>query len=454
MPSLPERLLLHDVRAGTIVPRYLGARDAAWIGTLIVLASRHAGLPHRDLVLRARSELAAAAGSDALDVALHALDEASAAPPGPPVRPALARRIAFAERTASRGSREDVLRAAARRLGCTPDALERALFADAPLERRAGPPPPDLDAGELARRANLRVAQGIVARAARLELEVEGHARRVVQHATWQGLICTAEPDGPERRSCRIQVSGPLAILRATRLYGRALASLVPILPWCGRFRLRADVRLGGRDLAFGLDEAAPIARGTEPRRHDSGIEAAFEAEVRRLMPSWDVVREPRALPVAGSFVFPDFAIGPRSEPGGRVLVEIVGWWTRDYLEAKLARLRAAGCGRLITCIEERAGRHAGDPAGLDVIPFRRRVDAGAVIARASEMLGLAPPLASARVVGAGRRIREKRKALHPREPGEEGPDPRGGVPAGRAGAAGSAAGREVAHPAAGAQNL
>ena len=384
---LPERLLRHEIRGDAIVAHYLGPRDEAWLTSLLALAREHAGLPRRDFEARVRDGLASFAPRDAVKLAAHVLLGMGVDALRSPVRPRVARREVYTERGRSRAGRDEVLATVAERLAITPSALDRSLLADIPSERRVGGLPGELSPVALVELVNLVLAQGVVARACRVTIDLEGHVRRVVQQATWQGLICTVR--GADPAHCRIEVSGPLAVLRSTRLYGRALASVVPILPWCRRFRLEAACRVNGRESIFRLDECDPIGRGVEPRRHDSAIEEAFEADLRRLAPDWDVLREPQALPVAGTLVFPDFAIGPRASPSSRVLVEIVAWWTRDYVESKLARLRAARCERLITCVEERLvrGTEATALAGLDVIAFRRRVDVARVLERAKGLL-------------------------------------------------------------------
>src|SRR2546427_5183295 len=49
-----------------------------------------------------------------------------------------------------------------------------------------------------------------------------------------------------------------------------------------------------------------------------------------------------RSVQAGGTLIFPDFALRHRAD-GRRWLVEIVGFWTRDYVERKLALLRVAG---------------------------------------------------------------------------------------------------------------
>lgn len=101
----------------------------------------------------------------------------------------------------------------------------------------------------------------------------------------------------------------------------------------------------------------------------------------RRLAPDWDVVREPEPVAADGTLIFPDFALQHRSNPARRWLLEIVGFWTPDYVARKLAQYKSARLSNLILCIDESRNCAEADlPAEALVIRFRRRVDATAVL--------------------------------------------------------------------------
>jgi predicted nuclease of restriction endonuclease-like RecB superfamily len=178
-----------------------------------------------------------------------------------------------------------------------------------------------------------------------------------------------------------VELSGPLALFSKTRLYGRALGEIIPLLTWCPRFRLHADCVLGGRQLTLELRTGDPIFPGTAPRHYDSGIEERFAREFRKLAPDWDVVREPEPISADGTLIFPDFALQCRANPARRWLLEIVGFWTPEYVARKLARYRSARLSDLILCIDEdRNCANADLPPTARIVRFRRRVDPTAVL--------------------------------------------------------------------------
>lgn len=392
---LPEPLLRSSVKVGQVLPHWFTAADHPWLRKLIDEYERAVGRPRRELLERLRDPRGGQGRGARRGVVVHVLDrlyrperEAGGGAPLPtraPRRSLTARRVreaVFAEAAvAGPGPRATVIERAAETLGLLPDEVEAALFCDLPGERRIGPPTAPVDAPGLAVRANLVLAQGIVFRAARVRLDLEGNARDVVRLARLRGLICTVEPKSrPE--DATLDLSGPLSIFRRTTLYGRALAEVVPRLAWCDRFVLAADVVVGGQSARFELRTGDPILPAAEPRRFDSKLEERFARAFAKAAPAWDLVREPEPLDAGGALIFPDFALQHRQSPARRWLLEVVGFWTRDYLEQKLARLRAAGVANLLLCVD--ADRNVGPddlPAGATLIPFRRSIDPAAVLA-------------------------------------------------------------------------
>lgn len=74
--------------------------------------------------------------------------------------------------------------------------------------------------------------------------------------------------------------------------------------------------------------------------------------------------------------------IHPRLDPGQRWFVEIVGFWTPEYLANKLEVLRRARVANLVLCID--ADRNLGDGdlgSCAAIVRYRRRVDAAKVLA-------------------------------------------------------------------------
>ena len=376
---LPASLLSCDFRGSEAIPRFLGEADRPWVRALLDECERFAGRPVRELEARLR-EPAPAAPDDKRRLVAHLLLGMARSRVESPVRPSEARAALFTVACRFPVDTRDVLIArCAGELGVSPAGLMGSLFADLPSERIAIAPP-SLDPGDVVLRANLALAQGLLARAYSVKVALEGNARAVARHAALRGLICSVTR-GAGDDLARVDLSGPFALFRRTLLYGRALGAVVPVLAWTRRFKLEATCDVRGRRALVTLASGDPIFPSPEPRRFDSRVEERFARDFARLARDWAIVREPEPIDAGGHLFFPDFAVHPRLDPSRRWLVEIVGFWTPEYLARKLERLRRARVSNLVLCID--ADRNLGDgdiPANASLVRYRRRVDAAKVL--------------------------------------------------------------------------
>ena len=383
---LAEALLPIKVRGGFVRMDYLGPHDHAWLRVLIDEFQRFEGRRQRELDRQLKEPLPCPTPWRKLRAATVVLKRLWKSEAPTKLRPARARSEVFALAAMAPRERHEVLALAARRLETRPAVVEQALFSDLPAERIVkGPSEPPVPL-ELALRVNLALAQSVVRRSTGVEVSVHENARAIVRQAKLRGLICTvrAGAAGADAGEARLSISGPFALFRHTLVYGRALAGLVPILVRCPRYSLSAHAVLEGEKATFELTSGDPLFPATEARRYDSRLEERFARDMARIAPDWDVIREPEAVPAAGKLIFPDFLLRHRLDPARAWLVEIVGFWTPDYLSRKLAGLRAARIPNLIVCVdEERQCSEADLPANTPVVRFRRRID----VARLMEVL-------------------------------------------------------------------
>jgi uncharacterized protein len=392
-----------------IVPRYLTERDYTWLRALLDEYARFEGQRRSELAARLLDPLPSPAPKAKLRVAARVLESVTRDRPTSVVPPSEARwRVFRAAAVADPlASRESILEKAAVEASATPAELEAALFADLRGERRVPPLPLTLSPVSLALRANLAIVSSLLRRAATVRITAFGNTRALIRHARLLGLICNVRTTAytSRRRAANddamqapsmvpawkdgipgaiIDVSGPLALFHHTQVYGRALASLVPRVGWCNEFELVAECALGqGKHLStFVFRSGDPIAVGDELSRYDSRVEERFALDFRRAAPAWDLVREPVPVDAGGALTFPDFELVHRHDPERRWLLEIVGFWTAEYLKEKLARLRSSGLGNLILCIDARRQCHQGElPADALVIRYKSRIDPRTVLA-------------------------------------------------------------------------
>lgn len=86
--------------------------------------------------------------------------------------------------------------------------------------------------------------------------------------------------------------------------------------------------------------------------RFDSDIERALARKWKRANTDWELVREDDVFNLGDEVMIPDFAI--EHPDGRRAILEIVGFWTPEYLDAKLEKIRKVKAGNFVLAVSER----------------------------------------------------------------------------------------------------
>ncbi|HEX3696608.1 MAG TPA: DUF790 family protein [Polyangia bacterium] len=374
---------------------FLGPQDEPWLRVLLAEMVRFEGRRRREMAERLAEPLPCEAPYFKRRAATRVLLRLWRRERVALVPPAQARARLFDAAAAAADFDGEAIRAAvATDFGVGEPALAESLFADLPGERVVRAPEPFPSVAEIALRTNLAVVQSALMRSSTIELHVEGGVRPIVRLAKFRGLLCSVVEravDGAARGEPVIQISGPFSIFQHTLLYGRALAEIIPHLAWCAHFRLRAACALRGRICSVGVESGDPIFPAAAPAAFDSRLEEWFARDIQKLAPDWDLIREPEAIRAGTTLVFPDFMLRHRIHPQRRVLIEIAGFWTPEYLRGKIDRLRQADLPTFILCIDDqRACGQAELPLDLaaSIVRFRRRVDAKQVMRAVERLVG------------------------------------------------------------------
>jgi uncharacterized protein len=387
----PEALLdLELGPTGSLFPRYLTPRDHLWVEHALDELDACAGLRASEALSRLRppglgERPRAWRALVRLLLRIAGLEVQTCLPP----RRLRATLFELAATAATPADRDEVIARAARAIGLSPQALMRDLYADLPAERRlrACPGPPS--ATELIERYNLALAQGVLLRCETLRVRLEAQVRAVVRLARLQRLLCVARRN-PLGHGTVLHLSGPLSLFHHTTKYGRAMAAWLPVLGRSPRWELEACCRIQGERRTWRASYRDPIATTrAPPRRFDSEVEERFFRDLRRLTDRWQVLREADAVQIGGHILCPDFTLVDRQRQL-RVDVEIVGFWTPEYVARKLALLRQLPADRRwVLCVDRElaAAFEAAPPLG-PIFPFQRRIPAAELLAFVEQSLG------------------------------------------------------------------
>ena len=378
---LPEADIPFRIMDGRVLPAFLDARDVPWLRVLVEEVDRFRARPARELLERLRQPLPCATPPFKLRAAIAVMLRLWKSELCAKVPPERARESLFCAAAAQDNSnRAAAFETTSQALGLAPADIERTLFADLPSEKLVAAPASIPSANDIALRTNQVILRSLLFHARRVRIKAEGATRPLVRQAKLRGLLCSVSEGNPPI----LDLSGPFTVFRHTLLYGRALGELIQFLPHCAYFKLRADCVLRGQAAFLDVQSGDPIFPAEEPKPFDSKLEERFARDFKRAAPDWDLVREPEPVPAGRTLIFPDFLLRHRLCPQRRFLVEILGFWSADYLVRKLALLRESGLGNLILCVDETRG-DALLPSDARIVRFRRRIDPRLVLAAAGE---------------------------------------------------------------------
>jgi predicted nuclease of restriction endonuclease-like RecB superfamily len=122
---------------------------------------------------------------------------------------------------------------------------------------------------------------------------------------------------------------------------------------------VEARIRHDGRLLNLDID-GADHRRGRRRRRK---LDSLMEEDLARVLrdkigdarDGWTLVREDALVMLRGGSVFlPDFTL--RHHDGREALVELVGYWTPEYLAEKLRKVGESGLDNLVLVVSRRLG--------------------------------------------------------------------------------------------------
>jgi predicted nuclease of restriction endonuclease-like RecB superfamily len=182
----------------------------------------------------------------------------------------------------------------------------------------------------------------------------------------------------------RITFSGPASVLHGTRRYGVNFARFLPVLLACRGWTLEAVLRTPWKTPArLVLSDADGFSSHLPPpEEFDSSLEESFAEKFGPSRDGWQLIREGDLLHEHQTTFVPDFTF--RHEDGTEVFLEIVGFWTPEYLAHRRETLRRFRRHRLLLAVPEdsiRADATVGDnvivyKTALNLVPLLAALEA------------------------------------------------------------------------------
>ncbi|HVA47123.1 MAG TPA: DUF790 family protein [Pirellulales bacterium] len=269
-------------------------------------------------------------------------------------------------------------------LGSSWDDIDARLFSDIIDFHRLREFAGYVDGRALLARYNVAQTQAALFDAVEMTVWAEDDFKTIFRYAKLARLLHTVRRTADGKYVIRLD--GPASLLRETRRYGAAMARFLPALLACRGWRMHALVRTRGQQRINRL-ELSPADGLTShlppPEEFDSSVEAAF-ADKWGVAPreGWTLLREGEVLCREQHVFVPDFVLA--HDDGRRVLLEIVGFWTPEYLEAKLTTMRRYRDERIILALAE-SKRHEAfaerfAAAGFSIVRFKAALSVKSVL--------------------------------------------------------------------------
>ena len=231
--------------------------------------------------------------------------------------------------------------------------IEERLFDDVLERQRLRTFPGYPSAKALLARYNVAQVQVALFDAIRLELILEDDFKRILKQAKLARLMHTIFRQHPGRY--QVIFTGPASVLRETKRYGVHMAKFIPTLLACKKWRLKATLKGKRRNFSLltlsdkdGLK--SPLENSPE---FDSSIEQNFlEKWEKTPREGWTCQREGDFLYHYQKVFTPDFTF--HHKDGRSVYMEIVGFWTPEYLQNKCETIRAFAHEKIILAVPEK----------------------------------------------------------------------------------------------------
>lgn len=223
-------------------------------------------------------------------------------------------------------------------LGISREQLEQNLYGDVMdfqrLERFDGYP----NAQALLSRYNVAQLQACLYGAESMTVSATDDFKTILRYAKLARLL--HEIVRLDSSKYRVTFSGPASVLHETRRYGVNFARFLPALLACKGWEMTASVQTPWNSPAKLIlsDKDGFTSHLPSPEEFDSTLEESFAKKFGPMRNGWRLFREGEILHDYQKTFVPDFVF--RHVDGAEVLLEIVGFWTPEYLAHRRETLR------------------------------------------------------------------------------------------------------------------
>ena len=342
---LPSNLLTVWKRKGEILPRYAKPSNANEKAAKFLIEAYKTHIGEKKKVLKAKAAKLEDEGYDYRFVrALSSLlDRKSTFICKSKVHPVSLRRKMF-QVTEKLGvpttfeKRQKILEKVAQEIALPIEAIEENLYSDLDSElilEKSTPP----TATELLTEYNLSLTQTLLFDATEVNFTASGNWQNLFHATKKLGLIYEAN----QENGLWVKIDGPSSLFKLTRRYGVNIAKLLPVIISNPEWTVKAKIlwKFTNEICDFKIESQKHNSLLKKPHlstlTFDSLTEKEFATQFQALKSDWILKREPEFLTAGKNVIIPDFAL---QNAGINIYLEIVGFWTKEYLQRKIKKLK------------------------------------------------------------------------------------------------------------------
>jgi predicted nuclease of restriction endonuclease-like RecB superfamily len=253
-------------------------------------------------------------------------------------------------------------------LGLSWSEIESSLYADVIAYQRLEQFEGYRDAPALLSRYNVAQLQACLYRAERMVVTATDDLKTILRYAKLARLLHEIVRLRPSEY--RITFSGPASVSHQTRRYGVNFAKFLPALLACKGWRVTASLKTPWNTPArlHLADSDGFTSHLPSPDEFDSALEESFAGKFGPERAGWQLIREGEILHDRQETFVPDFTF--RHKDGTQVLLEIVGFWTPEYLAHKRRSLQKFRRHQILIAVPEKSLRE-GAYIGENVLVYK-----------------------------------------------------------------------------------
>ena len=260
--------------------------------------------------------------------------------------------------------RQDIIRLVANQMHISPNELETLLWSDRD-DNLILTQFDTISPNDLILWYNLSLSQTLLFKCIELEFSIKGglYWKQVLRNVKRYGLMYNLEYTSNNDDSIKCVLEGPLSLFKMTDRYGTSMAKLLPSIIRTPTWKIKGSIirktddgqkiyqfELSSENTSEFLRSMSDSTRQNndsemenEDYLYDSSLEATFAKRFHQYFDKnnkfgWKISREPDPLIADGKAMIPDFLF---ERFGRKVYLEIVGFWTQEYLERKATKLKA-----------------------------------------------------------------------------------------------------------------